>query len=122
MPTTYRIHPGIGIARLGNSPDEFCITPEVHAGLPIDCDSQGNARLGTDGVTELSVTKFKDAEGRIKRQAARFQVYVYDDESPEGRPLKRGDPVHGGGNHGTLVDIQWQVYLANKKAVWYEFK
>jgi hypothetical protein len=29
--------------------------------------------------------------------------------------------VEGGGNHGTLVDIQWRVYLANKKACWYEF-
>ena len=31
MPTTYRIHPGIGIARLGNSPDAFCISPEQPA-------------------------------------------------------------------------------------------
>jgi hypothetical protein len=42
MPTTYRIHPGIGIARLGNSPDAFCISPEKPAALPIDCDSRGN--------------------------------------------------------------------------------
>ena len=69
----------------------------------------------------MPVKKFKDAEGRIKRQAARFQIYVYDDESPEGRPLQLGDPIEGGGNHGTLVDIQWRVHLANKKAAWYEF-
>ena len=72
-------------------------------------------------MTELPVKTFKDAEGRIKRQAARFQIYVYDDESPEGRPLKLGDPIEGGGNAGTLVDIQWRVHLANKKASWYEF-
>lgn len=122
MPTTYRIHPGIGIARLGNSPDEFCISPEVPAGLPLACDADGNVLTSPDGKTELTVTRFKDEEGRIKRQAARFQVYVYDDESPEGRPLKIGDPVSGGGNHGTLVDIQWQVYVANKKASWFEFQ
>lgn len=122
IPTTYRIHPGIGIARLGNSPDEFCITPEEPAALPLDCDAQGNPLLSPDGKTELRVRKFKDAQGRIKRQAARFQIYVYDDDSPEGRPLKIGDPIAGGGNHGTLVDIQWRVYLANKKAAWYEFR
>ena len=35
----------------------------------------------------------KDAKGRIKRQAARFQIFVYDGESPDGRPLRLGDPV-----------------------------
>jgi len=29
--------------------------------------------------------------------------------------------VEGGGNHGVLVDIQWRVYVANKKASWYPF-
>jgi hypothetical protein len=122
MTTRYRIHPGIGIARLGNSLDEFCISPEEPAALPLACDGQGNVLLSPDGRTELRVEKFKDAEGRIKRQAARFQVFVYDDESPEGRPLKIGDPVSGGGNQGHLIDIEWRVHLANKKASWYEFE
>src|ERR1051326_2400192 len=120
-PPVYRIHPGIGIARLGDSTTEFCISPEKPTALPIECDAQGNPRLSPDGTTEQTVTKFKDAQGRIKRQAARFHIYVYDGQSPEGRPLKIGDPVSGGGNDGVLVDIQWQVYLANKKSVWYEF-
>lgn len=113
----YRIHPGIGIARLGDSPDEFCVSPEGPARLPIECDHSGN--IGRKG--EQPVATFKDSEGRIKRQAARFQIYVYDDDSPDGRPLAIGDPVFGGGNHGTLADIQWRVHLANKKAVWYPF-
>lgn len=117
----YRIHPGIGIARLGNSPTEFYISPEKPAGLPVACDSQGNPLLSPDGESELPVSKFKDAEGRIKRAAARFHIYVFDNEHPNGRPLSLGDAVYGGGNHGTLIDIQWRVYLANKKAVWYEF-
>ncbi|MGX2042085.1 LodA/GoxA family CTQ-dependent oxidase [Methylocaldum sp. MU1018] len=120
--TTYKIHPGIGIARLGNSETEFYIAPEVPAGLPQECDAQGNPILAPDGSGPVLVKTFKDKDGRIKRQAARFQVFVYDDESPEGRPLKLGDPVAGGGNHGTLIDIQWRVYLANKKASWYEFR
>ena len=121
MPTTYRIHPGIGIARLGNSPDAFCISPEQPAALPIDCDQRGNPLVTPDGLTELRVKTFKDAEGRIKRQAARFQIWAYDDESPNGRPLKLGDQIEGGGNAGTLIDIQWRVYLANKKSCWYQF-
>jgi hypothetical protein len=121
IPPAYRIHPAIGVARLGNSPNEFCISSEKPAGLPIECDASGNAFMTPDGTQERTITKFKDAEGRIKRQAARFRIYVYDEKDPEGRPLELGDAVEGGGNHGTLVDIQWRVYLANKKAVWYEF-
>jgi hypothetical protein len=121
MPPIYRIHPGVGIARLGNSPDSFYIAPEQPAALPIECDSLGNPLLSPDGQSELRTTSFKDADGRVRRQAARFQVWVYDDESPEGRPLKVGDHVEGGGNAGTLVDVQWRVWLANKKAVWFQF-
>src|SRR5437899_499783 len=117
----YRIHPGIGIARLGDSPEEFYLSPERPGARPMECDAQGNPRLSPDGKSELAVATFKDAEGRIKRAAARFQIYVYDDQSPEGRPLALGDPVYGGGNHGTLIDIQWRVYLGNKKSAWYEF-
>lgn len=121
MVPKYRIHPGIGIARLGNSPDAFCISPEQPGVLPVECDAKGNAKLGPDGQ-ELRITQFKDSEGRVKRQAARFQVWVYDDETPQGRPLKLGDHVEGGGNAGTLKDIQWRVYLANKKSSWYQFR
>lgn len=120
--STYKIHPGIGIARLGNSETEFYIAPEVPAGLPQECDAQGNPILAPDGSGPVLVKTFKDKQGRIKRQASRFQVFVYDNDSPEGRPLNIGDPVSGGGNHGTLIDIQWRVYLANKKASWYEFQ
>ena len=42
MPPIYRIHPGIGIARLGDSPGEFYIGPEKPAALPIACDAEGN--------------------------------------------------------------------------------
>jgi L-Lysine epsilon oxidase N-terminal/L-lysine epsilon oxidase C-terminal domain len=118
---TYKIHPGIGIARLGNSDTHFYLAPETPAGLPMECYGNGNQRFGPDGVTPVLVTTFRDAQGRIKRQAARFQVFVYDEASPKGRPLKIGDKVEGGGNHGTLTGIRWQVYLANKKACWYQF-
>lgn len=122
MRKTFKIHPAIGIARLGNSPDSFYLGPEVAGALPTECDHEGNALHGPDGMTPVEVKRFKDDKGRIRRQAARFQVWVYDDESPEGRPLKIGDPIEGGGNNGTLVGIQWRVHMANKKASWYEFQ
>jgi hypothetical protein len=122
MATTYKIHPAIGIARLGNSPDEFYLSPEAPAALPTTCDARGNPLLSPDGRSELPIQTFKDAQGRVKRQAARFQIWAYDEQSPEGRPLELGAPVAGGGNDGVLVDIQWRVYLANKKASWYEFR
>ena len=118
---TYKIHPGIGIARLGNSETDFYLAPETPAGLPQECGADGNPLFEPDGVTPRLVQRFKDAEGRIKRQAARFQIFVYDEESPEGRPLRLGDHVEGGGNRGKFVDIQWRVYVANKKACWYQF-
>jgi hypothetical protein len=54
------ISPSIGIARIGDSPAEFFIGPEV----------PGRAPSPSGG--------FKDKLGRIKRQAARFRVYGTD--------------------------------------------
>jgi hypothetical protein len=58
MIVSARIHPGIGIARIGDSADEFVIGPEV-IGAP--------------------VTGMRDAGGALKRQAARFRVYGIDE-------------------------------------------
>ena len=122
---TYRIHPAIGIARLGNSPDSFYLAPESTGAPPIDC--------GPDGIPTPTqpVTQYKDPQNRIRRQAARFRIYVYDQQNKTGRELKIGDTVaaaqvKGSGRTGqlltgTLSDIQWTAYLANKKASWYDF-
>jgi hypothetical protein len=128
MPNSFRIHPAIGIARLGDSTTEFCLTPETARGLPIKCDNEGRALLDAQG-REQPVDTFKDAKGRIKRQAARFRVYVYQDANDtRGRELKIGDTVEvvkwqtGDLLTARLLDIEWTVYLANKKASWYQFK
>ena len=126
MTTTYKIHPAIGIARVGNSPESFYIAPERTGAPPIDCDANG-IPVVRDGV-EQPVTHYKDAEHRIKRQAARFRIYVYDDQNPTGRELKLHDTVvvelqqSGQLFTADLTDIQWTVYLANKKSSWYEFQ
>ena len=58
-----QIYPGIGIARIGNSPTEFFIGPE------------------TPGEVVAPVNGFKDKAGRIKRQAARFRLYAFDKDN-----------------------------------------
>lgn len=128
MATTYKIHPSIGLARLGNS-DEFYIGPETQSGLPIACDGQGNTTAGPNGQEQI-VSSFRDAQGRVLRQAARFRILMYDDAHPEGVELVaqdtakgiKGTTVQGNEGPGELISIQWVVRLANKKAVWYEFK
>jgi hypothetical protein len=122
---TYSIHPAIGIARLGNSPDSFYIAPERTGAPPIDCGPDG-VPITVNGV-EQPVTQYKDSENRIRRQAARFRIYVYDERNKDGREVKIGDTVTAAGRSGqlftgTLADIQWTVYLANKKSSWYEFQ
>ncbi|HEX2254117.1 MAG TPA: CTQ-dependent lysine 6-oxidase LodA [Thermoanaerobaculia bacterium] len=113
MASRYAIHPAIGVARVGNSQDEFYLEPESIGGLPIACDASGDA-VREDG-RPVFVRDFKDAAGRVRRQAARFRVFRYDEEDPS-------DP----GTEVTLEDpgvegIEWRVHLANKKACWYQF-
>ncbi|HEX8293895.1 MAG TPA: LodA/GoxA family CTQ-dependent oxidase, partial [Pyrinomonadaceae bacterium] len=115
-----KIHPAIGIARVGDSPDGFYLAPEQAGQIPNELKEDG---------TEQPVQKFKDGQGRVKRQAARFRVFAYDDDGlKQGKELKVGDRVKtvggsfGQGLVGHVVDIQWTVYLANKKASWYEFR
>src|SRR6185369_13963166 len=87
------IHPAIGIARVGNSPDEYYFGPEIPGGLPI---APGG---------------YKDASGAMKRQAARFRVFGLDTDGRVVRELTLDD-----------ADIRWTVHLANRKASWYQFE
>ena len=85
MPSTFKIHPAIGIARLGNyrppnEPDaDFFITPESPAGLPIECDGKTGLPHTTKDGKEVTTDTFKK-NGQIVRQAARFRIYAYDDD------------------------------------------
>ncbi len=86
------IYPAIGIARVGNSPDEYFIGPEVLT------------------PTRVEPGFYKDRRGALKRQAARFRVYGLNQHGEVVRELTAAD-----------ADISWQVHVANKKAAWYEF-
>jgi L-Lysine epsilon oxidase N-terminal/L-lysine epsilon oxidase C-terminal domain len=89
--TRVAIHPAIGIARVGNSRDSFFFGPEVPGILP-------HARGG-----------FKDNNGAVARQAARFRVFGFDRQGRVVRELTARDG-----------EITWRVEVANSKAAWYE--
>jgi hypothetical protein len=103
MATIYKIHPAIGVARVGSS-SEFYIAPESGGGLP------------TDPASGQPVTSFRDSAGNLLKQAQRFRVFSYDDTNPN----DPGTEVVAGS--GGVAAIEWTVYLANKKACWYQFE
>lgn len=123
MTPEYKIHPAIGIARVGNSdPNQFYLAPEKEGNLPIECDQWGNVIPDPNSPDDVKhISSFKDSQGKVLRQGARFRIYIYDDKNPEGRELKIGDTIQGIGSSGALIDIKWTVWLANKKAAWYQF-
>jgi L-lysine epsilon oxidase-like protein len=90
--TSIKIHPAIGIARLGNSSTEYFIGPE----------KPGYAKVPKGG--------YKDAHGNIKRQAARFRLFGYDARGRLVKEITKKD-----------ASIVWSVHLANKKAAWNQF-
>src|SRR5262245_25550144 len=87
MATTYRIHPAIGIARVGNS-TEFFIGPE----------RLGERPEPTGG--------FKDAQCRVKRQAARVRIFAHHDDNTVEEITD------------AEAEITWTVHLVNKKAAY----
>ncbi len=113
MAIQYRIHPALGIARVGNSDTEFYLAPDAIGGLPIECDQNGNTSMA--GGSPKPVEHFKDDEGRMKRQGARFRIFAYDDTKPgdAGQEVTLDDP--------RIQSMEWTVHLANKKAIWYPF-
>jgi hypothetical protein len=100
LPNTYRIHPALGIARVGDSPDEYFVGPEA-PGVP--------PSLNPPDAPHDPNAGYKDDQGRIKRQGARFRIYEYtlDDMgvTTQVREITAAD-----------AQIEWEVYLANRKA------
>lgn len=94
-----RIHPTIGVARLGNSQDEFCIVPDKIGGTPLEF-KEGK-------ITDQKILKFKDSKGLIKRQGQPFRIHDQNGEITT--------------NRKDVKSIEWTVHLVNKKAEWYEF-
>lgn len=119
----FRIHPTIGVARVGNS-DDYVIAPETMAGTPpVDgAESVGGLpiRPGTETETIRS-SDLRDASGALKRHAARFRIFSYPDGKTETWPRGDGSEVRIGDKVGgrTIKDIVWTVHVANKKPNWF---
>ena len=88
------IYPGIGIASVGNSANDFYIGPEV--------TDPPAAPLGF----------YRDATGALKREAARFRIYGYNAQGHVVAELTQS----------ANVEIAWTVHLANSKAAWYQWQ
>ncbi len=89
------IHPGIGIARVGNSTaeDGYYIGPEVVDPPP------------------TTAGQMRDAAGNLKRQAAQFRIYGYNAAGEVVRELTMNN-----------ANIVWKAHLVNRKAQWYQFQ
>ncbi|WP_440055517.1 LodA/GoxA family CTQ-dependent oxidase [Pseudoalteromonas sp. T1lg65] len=88
------IYPPIGVMRVGNSPTEYFIGPEVDEPIAND------------------MSFYRDSTGALKRQAARFRVYGLNAQGEVVKELL----------HDAETSINWQARLANQKASWYEFQ
>lgn len=87
------IHPSIGIARVGNSPDEFFLAPEVP---DPEAPPPGSHR---------------DSQGRLKRQGVRFRIYGLNAQGQIVEELTSANAT-----------VRWTGHLANQKSAWYQFQ
>ncbi|HMQ49259.1 MAG TPA: LodA/GoxA family CTQ-dependent oxidase [Saprospiraceae bacterium] len=119
----FRVHPTINFARFGTS-EEYVLSPETSAGLPQE-DSATTGGLPIKAGTEnecITSSDLRDAQGNLKKQAARFRVYAYEFGKaltyPEGDGLEVtiGTKLPDG---RTVTDLLWSAHLANKKAAAY---
>jgi hypothetical protein len=90
-----RIHPAIGVARLGNSAEKYFIGPEVPGVWP-------------------AVSEYRDDEHCLKRQAARFRLFAYDENDEVIGEVTSQDP--------RVKSIRWTVHLKNTKAAGRRFE
>lgn len=109
--TTLQIHPSVGVARLGNSPDQFYLAPEAIGGRPHRCDEYGNPVMEKDG-RPAPVRRFKDEDGAVLRQGALFRIFA---TAEDGTVTEVTLDTPG------VKSITWTAHLANKKAAWYSF-
>lgn len=123
--SSLRIHPAIGLARVGNS-EEYYLGPESMAGMPVAGQKVTGGlpiKPGTDSTT-ITSSDLRDSDGKLKRQAARFRIYQYQDTAPASYPAGAATEVIIGSQVGgkQVSDIIWTVHLANKKANCWEME
>lgn len=89
-----KIHPAIGVARIGNHPTDFYIGPETH-----------NQFISNDVIGGFKVPDPNDHNVlKIKRQGARFRIFAYYDDGSTKEV------------NSSSATINWTVNIANTKA------
>ena len=68
---SYAIHPAIGIARVGNSQNDYFLAPQVPGEVP--------------------EPPYKDSAGAVKRQAAKFRIYGLNDQGQAVKEITADD-------------------------------
>src|SRR5512140_1582620 len=98
----YRIHPALGISRVGNAdpnqPNGYVIGPEV----------PGYPTLQNDGPP---LTPHKDSQGRVRPVGQRFRIFEYAYINGRLTPFREVNL-----QCSDIAAITWTVHLANKKA------
>ena len=119
MSSSFRVHPAIAVARVGNS-EQYFLAPETMAGRP-SSDGRFTGGLPIKAGTEAEAVRssdLRDEFGALKRQAARFRIYAYPEAVTEAWPTGAGTEVTIGTqiDGKTVANIVWSVHVANKKA------
>jgi hypothetical protein len=120
----YRIHPAIGLARVGNSPDQFFIGPEkesdqtptsfftLNVASPTKMPAESTVNAGDNIYKDKKTTT--TTKGQIRRQAARFRIFEY-------REMNDGSMKWVREITSDEAEIKWTVQLANKKGSFFNF-
>lgn len=107
-PPKFAIYPGVGIARVGDSPEYY-----VHPDEPTLDLFPEPLKLPLTAVAAKR-GKFRDTANRIRRQAVRFRVYEVKWKEYNGKTWIPSEPVKqikavGG------VELRWKVSVCNAK-------
>ena len=97
----YKIHPAIGVARVGDHPDKFFVGPEAPGQPGMEIPD------GDGPETSIANGSYKES-GRIKRQAARFRIFEYDQVGGSQTLIREITAAD--------ATITWTVVLVNRKA------
>jgi hypothetical protein len=101
MSKVYKIHPGIGIARVGKSTAGYFLAGEAPSAGPFD--------IGPDG-RDMVFGGYKDSGHIIRRQGVRFRVFEYDKNDATGDLTLTREIT------SAEAKIDWTVQLAAAKS------
>lgn len=127
----YVIHPAVGIARVGDSPEELYIAPEIPGTfcapteiykVVLQSTDKDKSEIHSFSKIDPPDYNYRDTseEKRIRRQAARFKIFEYTPNAaaamkPENPPIYPTDQEITTLDL-TRFDVTWQVKLSNLKS------